>query len=105
MKTVEFFFDFGSPATYLAHTQLPRLAAEAGATLAYRPMLLGGVFKATVGLTDAFGYVGAKVRRSGRPVHVVQPGPRSSAGVTRAGWSYAAIRADHTRIDRSFDET
>jgi len=46
-KTVEFFFDFGSPTTYLAHTQLPRIAREAGAQLAYRPMLLGGVFKAT----------------------------------------------------------
>ena len=46
-KTIEFFFDFGSPTTYLAHTQLPRIAAEAGAQLLYRPMLLGGVFKAT----------------------------------------------------------
>ena len=46
-KTIEFFFDFGSPTTYLAHTQLPRIAAEAGAQLRYRPMLLGGVFKAT----------------------------------------------------------
>jgi 2-hydroxychromene-2-carboxylate isomerase len=46
-KTIEFFFDFGSPTTYLAHTQLPRIAAEAGARLEYVPMLLGGVFKAT----------------------------------------------------------
>ena len=47
MSRIEFFFDFGSPTTYLAHTQLPRIAAEAGAQLLYRPMLLGGVFKAT----------------------------------------------------------
>ena len=46
-KTLEFFFDFGSPTSYLAYTQLPRLAAEAGAELVWRPMLLGGVFKAT----------------------------------------------------------
>jgi len=46
-KTIEFFFDFGSPTTYLANTQLPRLAQECGAHLVYRPMLLGGVFKAT----------------------------------------------------------
>jgi 2-hydroxychromene-2-carboxylate isomerase len=46
-KTVEFFFDFGSPTSYLAYTQLPKLAADAGATLVWRPMLLGGVFKAT----------------------------------------------------------
>jgi 2-hydroxychromene-2-carboxylate isomerase len=46
-KTVEFFFDFGSPASYLAWTQLPALCAAGGATLIYRPMLLGGVFQAT----------------------------------------------------------
>ncbi|WP_418316932.1 2-hydroxychromene-2-carboxylate isomerase [Piscinibacter sakaiensis] len=47
LKTVEFFFDFGSPTSYLAHTQLPTIAREAGARLIHRPMLLGGVFKAT----------------------------------------------------------
>lgn len=46
-KTVEFFFDLGSPTTYLAWTQLPAICAAAGATLIYRPMLLGGVFQAT----------------------------------------------------------
>jgi len=45
-KQVEFFFDFGSPAAYLAWTQLPNIAAAAGATIVWRPMLLGGVFKA-----------------------------------------------------------
>ena len=46
-KSVEFFFDVGSPAAYLAWTQLPRIAAESAATIVWRPMLLGGVFKAT----------------------------------------------------------
>ena len=46
-KTVEFFFDVGSPTTYLAWTQLPALCAQAGAALVYRPMLLGAVFQAT----------------------------------------------------------
>lgn len=46
-KTVEFFFDFGSPASYLAWTQLPQIADKAGAQLIWKPMLLGGVFKAT----------------------------------------------------------
>ncbi|MGY4527195.1 2-hydroxychromene-2-carboxylate isomerase [Pseudomonas sp. TE21394] len=45
-KTVDFFFDLGSPASYLAWTQLPGLCARQGATLRYRPMLLGGVFQA-----------------------------------------------------------
>ncbi|MDO8455672.1 MAG: 2-hydroxychromene-2-carboxylate isomerase [Burkholderiaceae bacterium] len=47
MKTFEFWFDFGSPAAYLAFTQIPRLEAETGANAIFRPMLLGGVFQAT----------------------------------------------------------
>ena len=46
-KRVEFFFDVGSPTTYLAWTQLPALCERAGAELEYRPVLLGGVFQAT----------------------------------------------------------
>ena len=46
-KTVDFYFDFGSPASYLAYTQLPKLCADAGAALNWKPMLLGGVFQAT----------------------------------------------------------
>jgi 2-hydroxychromene-2-carboxylate isomerase len=47
MKTFEFWFDFGSPAAYLAFTQLPKLENETNSTAVYRPMLLGGVFQAT----------------------------------------------------------
>ncbi|MEJ8854712.1 2-hydroxychromene-2-carboxylate isomerase [Variovorax robiniae] len=46
-KTVDFYFDFGSPAAYLAATQLPHIAADTGATINWKPMLLGGVFQAT----------------------------------------------------------
>ena len=46
-NTVEFYFDVGSPASYLAWTQLPAICAESGATLIYKPMLLGGVYQAT----------------------------------------------------------
>ena len=46
-RSVDFLFDYGSPAAYLAWTQLPRLCAESGAQLVYKPMLLGGVFQAT----------------------------------------------------------
>jgi 2-hydroxychromene-2-carboxylate isomerase len=46
-KQVEFCFDFGSPTSYLAYTQLPRIAADCGAQIVWRPLLLGGVFKAT----------------------------------------------------------
>ncbi len=47
MKTFDFYFDFGSLAAYLAHTQLPKMCAETGASANLLPMLLGGVFQAT----------------------------------------------------------
>ena len=46
-KTIEFYFDFGSPATFLAYTQIEAIAERTGAELVWKPMLLGGVFKAT----------------------------------------------------------
>ncbi len=46
-RTVEFFFDVGSPASYVAYRRLPAIAARTGATIDYQPFLLGGVFKAT----------------------------------------------------------
>ena len=46
-REIEFFFDYGSPFSYLADTQLKGLAERTGARVLYRPMLLGGVFKET----------------------------------------------------------
>jgi 2-hydroxychromene-2-carboxylate isomerase len=47
MASLEFFFDYGSPYSYLADTRLAGLSARTGQEVNYRPMLLGGVFKAT----------------------------------------------------------
>ena len=47
MKMFEFWFDFGSPATYLASTQIAGIESATGARGVWRPMLLGGVFQAT----------------------------------------------------------
>ena len=46
-KTFDYYFDFGSLATYLAHTQMDKIKGETGASPIYLPMLLGAVFKAT----------------------------------------------------------
>jgi len=46
-KKVEFFFDVGSPASYLAWTQLEGIAQRTNAKIIWRPMLLGAVFQAT----------------------------------------------------------
>jgi 2-hydroxychromene-2-carboxylate isomerase len=45
--TVEFYFDYGSPYTYIAYHRLPELLRRSGAEVAWRPMLLGGVFQLT----------------------------------------------------------
>ncbi|HWM84774.1 MAG TPA: 2-hydroxychromene-2-carboxylate isomerase [Kofleriaceae bacterium] len=42
---IQFWYDFSSPFSYLAATQLNALAARAGAILEWKPMLLGAVFK------------------------------------------------------------
>jgi 2-hydroxychromene-2-carboxylate isomerase len=47
MATLEFFYDFTSPYSYLASTQVEAVAARAGAAVRWRPFVLGGVFKAT----------------------------------------------------------
>lgn len=47
MKSFEFWFDFGSPASYLAWTQIPKIETATGAVAVLKPMLLGGVFQAT----------------------------------------------------------
>jgi 2-hydroxychromene-2-carboxylate isomerase len=47
MASVRFYFDFTSPYSYLASTQLDALAARTAATIDYVPVLLGGILKAT----------------------------------------------------------
>jgi 2-hydroxychromene-2-carboxylate isomerase len=47
MAHVEFHFDFGSPNAYLAHKVLPEIEKRTAVRIAYVPILLGGIFKAT----------------------------------------------------------
>lgn len=64
-RRLEFFFDYGSPFSYLADTRLPGVRERTGCELVYRPMLLGGVFKATGNGSPAAEPVEAKRRYSG----------------------------------------
>jgi 2-hydroxychromene-2-carboxylate isomerase len=52
LHTLEIYWDFSSPFSYLGSTQAEALAARTGATLVWRPMLLGGLFK-TIGQVEA----------------------------------------------------
>jgi 2-hydroxychromene-2-carboxylate isomerase len=44
---LDFYFDYGSPTSYLADAQIQRIAADTGAVVNYRPVLLGGILKAS----------------------------------------------------------
>src|ERR1700744_2746808 len=45
-REFDFYFDCSSPWTYLAFHAVQPLAAEVGATIAWKPILVGGVFNA-----------------------------------------------------------
>ncbi|WP_394998815.1 2-hydroxychromene-2-carboxylate isomerase, partial [Acinetobacter sp.] len=45
--SVEFYFDLGSPYSYLAYYRLLQIAEQQEIQIVYKPILLGGVFKAT----------------------------------------------------------
>lgn len=45
--SIDFYFDFGSPTAYLAYRRLQQLQSRYQCQINYRPVLLGGLFKAT----------------------------------------------------------
>ncbi|MEO7330077.1 MAG: 2-hydroxychromene-2-carboxylate isomerase [Minicystis sp.] len=82
MSDLHFFFDFSSPFAYLASTQIEALAQRNGATLHYRPMLLGALFKA-VGTPDV-------------PLFTMPEAKRRHAGLDMYRW------ADHYGVPLRF---
>lgn len=51
-KNVEFYYDFSSPYTYIASERIEKIVLDSGATLEWKPFLLGGVFN-EIGSTPA----------------------------------------------------
>ena len=45
IKPFEFYFDFGSPYTFLAHKQIRKIEKENSIKIKYMPILLGGLLK------------------------------------------------------------
>lgn len=68
VKTIDFYYDFGSPNAYVAHKVLPDIAARTGATLSYKPILLGGLFKITNNQPPMVAFSGI----AGKPEHMRQ---------------------------------
>jgi 2-hydroxychromene-2-carboxylate isomerase len=63
-KTIELYFDFSSPNAYFAALLLPALAARHDASIAYRPLLLGGLFK-LLGTYDTPGALNPEKAKNG----------------------------------------
>ncbi len=53
-KAIEFYFDFGSPTTYLAYQRLKQLHEKFGVQIELKPVLLGGLFKGANNNSPAF---------------------------------------------------
>lgn len=47
MKQITFYFDLGSPYSYVGFHRIQQIAAQYQTEVVWKPMLLGGVFKAT----------------------------------------------------------
>ena len=68
-RTIDFYFDFPSPYSYLAHTQLSRIAAEHSAAVAYHPfrilelMKIVGNRPTTIECRNKSKYAGADLQR------------------------------------------
>ena len=68
-RTIDLYFDFPSPYAYLAHTQLPRIAAEHGAAIVYHPfrilelMKIVGNRPTTIECKNKSKYAGADLQR------------------------------------------
>ncbi|MBI3146938.1 MAG: 2-hydroxychromene-2-carboxylate isomerase [Betaproteobacteria bacterium] len=89
---VEFFFDFSSPYAYLAAMKIEDLVRVRGRAVAWRPMLLGVVFKAVGGapLTE-YGIKGPysvhdfarSARYAGLPYRMPEPFPIATQNAAR----------------------
>ena len=96
MPTLDFWFDYACPYAYVASTEVEALAARTGATLRWRPMLLGGVFRAVNTAQNLASSLPApKVRylfvdqlrlasRAGVPIHHPMKHPRRTVSALRA---------------------
>lgn len=98
-RPIDFYFDFSSPYGYLASAKIDALAAKYGRTVAWRPILLGIVFKTTGGrplpeLPLKGEYVKKDFERSARfhgiPYRTPTAFPVGTMTATRAYWSLHA---------------
>lgn len=96
MPKLEFWYDFASTYSYLSAMRIEAVARAAGVEIAYRPFLLGPIFKAQGLTTSPFVLNPAKGRYMARDIariatarglafHVPEPFPAHSLAAARIG--------------------
>lgn len=110
---LDFYFDFGSPASYLAYKRIRQLESEYDLTVHWLPMLLGGVFKATGNVSPVS--VPAKgeymirhdfprfAKRYGVPMHFNPHFPINTLNLMRAAIAAQQLECFHAYADAIFD--
>ena len=90
---IEFYFDFSSPYAYLASEKIEAIATKYGRTVAYKPTLLGVLFKSTrsaplteipVKGTYSIRDFARSARFHGVPFNMPSPFPISTVNAARA---------------------
>ncbi|MFZ2869422.1 2-hydroxychromene-2-carboxylate isomerase [Zavarzinia sp.] len=111
-KTVDFYFDFGSPAAYLAWRRIGAVAERSGATVKPIPMLLGGLFKATgnsapltVPAKGAYLFVDLSrfAKKFGVPLNMNSAFPINTVTLMRGAAGYHGTDKFHTYCDAVYD--
>lgn len=112
-KTVEFYFDLGSPTAYLAHKRLGQLSTQYGLQVHYVPMLLGGVFKATGNASPVTIPAKGKymlehdlprfAQRYGVPLNFNPWFPINTLNLMRGAIAAGRLGCMDTYVDRSYD--
>lgn len=110
MERIRFFFDFTSPYSYLAQTRVDDLVARTGVEVAWIPVYLAGIMKATgnqpPGMVPARGiYMLRDLERwaalYGVPFRFTPHFPINSLAALRAA---AAIQAERPERGRAFND-
>jgi 2-hydroxychromene-2-carboxylate isomerase len=102
MTTLEFWYEFASPYSYLSAMRIERLAAEHGVEVAWKPFLLGPIFKEQGWETSPFNLYPAKGRHMVRDMERIAvargldftlPEPFPQQGIHAARLAFLAARA------------
>ncbi len=108
-KSVEFFYDYSSPFSYLADCQLPAIATRRGAQINYRPAILGVLIvesgnQAPPTVPAKMKYMNADMRRWATRLNVPFV-PNPAFPVRSITLMRAALIAQDTGVFQRFHET